>query len=404
MSGTLARNALLATIRVAIATTGLACSRPDASSPPPDAGSDASAAATASAAPATSAPAASSAARSAPAAPAACRAPSLFAHEAIDGRTRADLARCTIARKGGVPAPVPPSRLDAAVLPLDEATLAHVRAVARRGRELGRNPRSFGLVGDSITVGGFYLDAFGVGSPFKRALSDDVRAALATPVDGDASRTIIDFYRGVHVEGDAHWFRDAFRATRAAKVGARSDWVLPLDDHSPVITMIDAISPAVAVVMFGTNDAAYKVEAPEDLAREFGATMGQIVDALEARGVVPVLSTIPRHVPKARTGACDVKRLSPWRIVVQTNAVNAAVAELACARQLPLVDYRAALDELADQGVGHDGIHPSAYPGGPGKLTPKGLGYGWNARSYVTLRMLKELKEQVFDRLGGAPR
>ena len=121
--------------------------------------------------------------------------------------------------------------------------------------------------------------------------------------------------------------------------------------------------------------------------------MTAIVDQLEAAGIVPVLSTIPPHTGDPARPLCDrfPGDLSNWRIAVQTNALSAAVAELACARALPLVDLRHGLDALSDAGIGPDGVHPNAHRGGAGKLDAQGLQCGYNLRNYLTLRMLRQL-------------
>ena len=343
----------------------------------------------------------------------ACAAPSTTSSDAIDARESGDLATCRFARtgaessakhcgKGDVRTGVTLARLDEAVLAFDDKTLSHLDGVARRGRALGRNARAFGLAGDSITEGAFFFDAFGAKSLFSYALSPEVEEALRTRVDGDAAKTIVDHYRGVRVEGSFGFWHDSFRAVRAAKIGARSTWAIPDDRPSPIVMMVEAISPATAVVMFGTNDSAYRIEEPEAMARGFEQRLGRIVDLLEARGVIPILSTIPRHMATPGRDPCKANAMSNWRLIVQSNALNAAIAKFACERALPLIDYRHALDALVNHGVGWDGVHPTAFEDGAGKLTSDGLECGYNVRNYVTLRMLKQVKEAVLDRLEGA--
>jgi hypothetical protein len=381
------RSVVLGSLGVVALCVALGCSREEPAPAGPTSTASASPALPAASASATASAIPRGEAEAVPPRPSACDAPSTRVASGIDARREEDVASCHVGREGGVPAPVAPARLDEAVLAFDAETLAHVRTIAARGRTLGREPRAFGLVGDSITVSPFFLDPFGKGSRYRQVLSPAVHEALAMPTAAEPGRTIVDFYRGAHVDGAL----DAFRALRAAKVGARSDWALPVGRPSPVAAMIDRLSPSIAFILFGTNDAAYRVRDPEALGAEVAANIGRIAELLERRGVVPVLSTLPRHEASYRGGACDVRRLSPWRIVVQTNAISAAVAALACERHLPLVDLRHAFDALGAHGVGRDGIHPSAFAGGPGKLTEEGLGYGWNARSYVTLRMLKQI-------------
>ena len=108
-----------------------------------------------------------------------------------------------------------------------------------------------------------------------------------------------------------------------------------------------------------------------------------------------VMSTIARHglAPGFPTCGKVPDELSNWRLAVQTNAVSAAAARMACQRHLPLVDLRHALDAIPNYGLGPDGVHPSAYQGGAGVLTARGLQCGYNVRNYVTLKMLGQLTE-----------
>lgn len=338
----------------------------------------------------------------------ACQAPSLTPRLPIDGRDSAALERCHDLRTGagqasarcgmGEAAPsVDWRRLDAAVLHLDEATRAHVCAVASRGRALGRQGRAFGLVGDSMTVSGAFLRPFSASRQGAFELAPEAKRRLSTSVPGRSGGTIIDYYRGVDAQRVRGSWTDSFGAPRAAKVGARSSWALVGDrDHpSPLALMVRGLSPAAAVAVFGGNDAAFRVAAPEQIAEAFEIDLGRVIDALEQRGVVPILSTIARHGAAPGLPACRAERGEPtnWRLAVQTNAVSAAAARLACRRHLPLVDLRHALDAAPDHGLGTDGVHPSDYVGGAGMLTAKGLQCGYNIRNYVTLRMLKTVKE-----------
>jgi hypothetical protein len=213
-----------------------------------------------------------------------------------------------------------------------------------------------------------------------------VRDALAI----DADKTIIDLFRG------------SFDAPRAARVGAKARWVRTLDARgkTPLSQMIDEVSPAFAVVMYGTNDAVDTVEPFDGITTRFASELGAIVDALEAAGVVPILSTVPKHMRDRRFADCPVKGTdkSNLRYALQTNAISGAAADLACTRHLPLLDLRYALDPLLDHGVGKDGVHPTRFYRGGGILDEHGLQCGYNVKNFVTLRMLKQVREAVIDR------
>lgn len=291
-------------------------------------------------------------------------------------------------------------RLHESVLALDPPTVDHVRRVAARGRELGRKRRSFGQVGDSMTASGAFLRPFSSSRRSRRfALGPLAAEALAFPTDEAPNGTIIDFYRGQQAQRVRGLWCDSFGAVKAAKVGARSGWALVDDqrEQSPVAIMVRNLSPAIAVLTYGGNDAAFRVAPPAQIAEEFAGELGRVIDALERRGVVPILSTIARHGRASNLPDCGgtIDEMSNWRLAVQTNAVSAAAARLACRRHLPLVDLRHALDGIPNFGLGPDGVHPTAHEKGGGELTRRGLQCGYNVRNYVTLLMLARVQALI---------
>jgi lysophospholipase L1-like esterase len=351
-----------------------------------------------------------------PAAPSACNAPSVRdLHAQDDARDLAALASCTpyeeflapwdeeqpfaadCGRGGARARKVDLDRMIASALPLDDATAEHVRAVFAAGKAKGRRADLFGLVGDSITIDHSFLRPFSAASPERVTLAPAVREALRV----DASRTVIDLFRGVPApDSGAAQSYDAFRAPRAAKIGARIKWALSYNGAmkaTPVEDLVTTLSPAYAVVMFGTNDAQWYLNPPAVIAKEVGDQLRALVDALESRGVVTILTTIPKHMRDKRFADCPVAGTlaSNRRYAIQTNVVSATIADVACERRLPLIDYRFALDPLLDHGVAADGVHPSLYYRGGGVLDENGLQCGFNVRNFVTLRMLKLVVDAV---------
>ncbi len=324
----------------------------------------------------------------------ACSAPSLAASGPLDARDEAALATCVrpstghgrAARRCGQDEAAPPldhQRLAAAVRPFDAATAARVRELAAVGRSRGRKANVFGLVGDSMTVSGAFL----------RRPPSVLAPELAATLHDEGGGSIIDVYAGVDAVKLRGRVTDSFGAPRAAKVGARTVWALTGGERSPLATMVEQLSPAVAIVLFGGNDAAFTSHQPvAELAAQFERELEAVVDALEARGVIPVLNTLARHGSAPGLDDCGPPRqLTNWRIAVQTNALSARVVALACRRHLPLIDVRDALDTAVNLGLGPDQIHPSAYEPGADILDAKGLRCGYNVRNYVTLLMLKQL-------------
>jgi hypothetical protein len=296
-----------------------------------------------------------------------------------------------------------PRQIDSA-LPMDSATVTHVRAVFARGKALGRRADVFGTVGDSLTIDYNFMKPFSWTGNVRIAFDPRVREALL--ID-DGRRSIIDFFRGTQpadaAEGESSTYFDSFFTIRAAKIGARANWaVTPVEGKAtPLDEMIDSISPAYAVVMYGTNDAEWYLVDPAKVASLFGEQLRRIVDDLEEHGTIPLLTTIPKHMHDKRFADCSRERDAKTnaRYVVQTNAVSAEVAAIACERHLPLIDYRYAIDPLLDHGVGGDGVHPTVYsPLGGGMLDQTGLQCGYNVRNLVTLRMLKLVHDVVLGR------
>lgn len=331
----------------------------------------------------------------------ACAAPSVLRlHAADDTRDLADLAACGptdawahIADRDQVASlhcdtagrAVDVARVLEGALPLDAATAAHVRALAKAGQAQGRRADAFGLVGDSMTVDGNFLRPF-------RAVFESALAENPASVAPGSMRVVIPA-SVQRVLGLGRLAPESFVAPRAAKVGVRAPWAMTprgYNQPSPLEEMVAGQSPAYAVVLYGANDALWRTDSLDLLRRGFGAALGNIVDALEARGIVPVLTTIPKHIRERGWPDCSASPTggSNERFAVQATVLSADVAEMACRRHLPLIDLRWALDPLVYHGVGADGVHLSVHPSGGGVLDAAGLGCGHNAQNLVTLREL----------------
>ncbi len=324
-----------------------------------------------------------------------CAAPSLLGRAAIDGRTVSDLQRCAFTPQaakqtsGRCGSALPDlGRLDSAVLELDAETLANVQATYLRGKSLGRRRLSLGLVGDSITASLKFLGPFAGGSGGGKVRLDAAVSEQLSLPEGN----VIDLYAGAKLFAGLN----SFSVPRAAKIGAHSSWALPKGQAaaaSPVGKMVRSLSPAIAVVMYGSNDATVRFGALGQLEQRFKQRMVRLLDYLADSGVVAILNTVPRHTLDPARPDCSqaAGALSDWRLAVQTSALSAVAAQLACERHLPLIDLRHALDAASDHGIGPDGVHPTAHATGAGRLTAAALRCGYNVRNYVTLKMLAKL-------------
>lgn len=198
-------------------------------------------------------------------------------------------------------------------------------------------------VGDSITVDPSFLACFD-GGTVDLAGRSDLSATVA-------------YYSGYA------------RTSYAAKGGTTAQDALT-GSPCPLDKELTAIQPRVAVVMFGTNEVRmdWTVDA-------FGEELWNLVDATIARGVIPIMSTIP-----ANTGypAADAR-------IPTFNRVIRAIAQ---GRGVPLVDLHHELDALPNRGISADGLHPTVSPSGGCVLTSDGLQYGYNVRNLITLEAL----------------
>ncbi|MGC4115143.1 MAG: SGNH/GDSL hydrolase family protein [Myxococcales bacterium] len=266
---------------------------------------------------------------------------------------------------------------DRTLSPLTAEIVANLRAIAARGT--GLRPDVFMKVGDSITVNSAFLSCFD-GDVTGQSPSWETNVLL----DG---RT--------ELEGTIQRFRSAVvgtgspfsRVSLAAKVGVSASYPLS-GNPAPLESELAATQAQYAIVMYGSNDiglgggAAYPLE--QKLA-PYEASLLADVDALMARGVIPVVTTMPPRQD-------DPRYLT---LVPHFTAVARAIAQ---GRQIPLIDLNRELMALpAPHGIGGDGIHPTVQSYNSGCwFRPQDLGYGYNVRNLATLQEL-HLLDRIFN-------
>jgi hypothetical protein len=247
------------------------------------------------------------------------------------------------------------------------------------GQALGRRATVFAKVGDSITASGSFLSDAG-----------DGHAILGPHTE---LAPIIAYYRAVivdHTGGIAH--NSLNRHSLAAKAGWTGAAILGLrpvpraGGPAPLAQEYSALNPAVAVILFGTNDV------DQTGVDYFSANLTILVDTTLRAGIIPILSTIP-------------DRLDSPQVAARTHPYNAAIRDLAALEHVPLIEYWGAMQGLPNAGLGPDRVHPSIYPGravsGAVTFTPAGLRYGWDLRNFLTLQMLAKIQRIVAR--GGVP-
>jgi hypothetical protein len=204
-----------------------------------------------------------------------------------------------------------------------------------------------------------------------------------------ANSTFLTCFAGAGVELGAHADLEATRAFFGARrvddrrasfdrtsLSATKGWLagqVVAGSPSPLVREIDAVAPAFAVVMLGTND-----DRPGGV-EVFARNLPRVVDGALARGVIPLLSTLP---PRDDAPAAAAR-------VVELNRVIRALAE---SRQVPLMDLYTALLPLPRHGLVADGIHlASVWESGTPRacrFTPAGLEKGMNVRNLLVLEAL----------------
>ncbi len=238
--------------------------------------------------------------------------------------------------------------------PLPLALVAHLQQIA--GADV---TPLFAKVGDSITASPSFFFCFD-GAPDLGAYGG-LAATLAR-------------YRDARIPSTA---TSPFGRTSVAAVGGTTAADVIAGSPSPLDRELEATTARIALVMFGTNEIRTGGAYAPAL-----ASLWTVVDTLIARGVIPVLSTIPplNDYPEADARIPTFNRL---------------VRAIAQGRGIPLVDFHAQLLALPARGLSADDLHPSVSPDGACALTAAGLQYGYNVRNLLELEALSRVDAAV---------
>lgn len=223
---------------------------------------------------------------------------------------------------------------------------------------------AFVKIGDSNTANPAFMTCF-AGSDVK----------LGEHADLEATRR---FFTARKVDA----FHTSFdRVSESATIGWLAGNVLQ-GHPAAMVREIDAVKPAFAIVMLGTND-----DRPGG-AEIFVKNITQVVDRTLAMGVVPLLSTIP---PRDDSPAASAR-------VPELNRIIRALAE---SRQVPLMDLNAALLPLQGHGLVSDHIHLASVWRDQAPhacwLTGDALTRGMNVRNLVALTALDRARRFVIE-------
>ncbi len=243
---------------------------------------------------------------------------------------------------------------------LSGSAARRIQTIYGIGQALGNRADVFSKVGDSITVSAYFLQPIG--------------ERLYNLGEHNELQPVVDHFSAANARAGNSFYNPSL----AAGVGwaawgvldpSLADPVYCLPGESPLGCEYRITRPAIALIMVGTNDAAYR--SPQ----QYRSDLMEIVRISKEMGVIPILSTIP-HIPGFEA---------------QVRELNGVVVEVTTAERLPLWDYGAAMDSLPNHGLGWDNLHPSAPPDGyevAADMRAHNLQYGYVMRNLTALQML----------------
>jgi hypothetical protein len=238
------------------------------------------------------------------------------------------------------------------ILPqLDE----RVKAIYRRGQELGNNPQAFSKIGDCGSTPAWFLGDFDRGEQYY-SLGDyqDLQGVIQN-FQGSYARTSLAAKSGFNASSIfAPLWADRARC---------------LPNETPLACEYRVNKPAFAFIMLGSNDVWHQ--------DTFEAQMRKIIEFSMDQGVIPILST------KADNLEGD-------------NSINATIVRLAVEYGVPLWNYWRAVQPLEDAGLQEDQVH---ITWGPNRFDdPLIMQKGWPVRNLTALQVL----DAVWQYAGGS--
>jgi uncharacterized protein YraI/lysophospholipase L1-like esterase len=240
-------------------------------------------------------------------------------------------------------------------------------SIFRAGQQAGNRADVFSKFGDSITQSSDFLDPLGRG--------------IYNLGSYGSLQSVIDFY----LQSDLNSFTNVSLAAGAGWTTATvldsnaADQSLCQPGETPLACELRLTKPAVALIMFGSNDVRFLDSAT------YAYNLQQIVQITKDAGVIPVVSTIPTVVGYE----------------AQVNQFNGIVREIAGTNAIPLWDYATVMGGLPNSGLSGDGLHPSTAPSGyagAADFNGENLQAGYVVRNLTALQALDALYRQVLTR------
>lgn len=247
--------------------------------------------------------------------------------------------------------------IDLVGYPIVPTSFGRAQEIFERGLSLGRNPAMLSKVGDCNSTGWVFLHPFG-----------------ENQYDLGAYSQLEDT---VEVFAEAFSYR-TYAAYNGLNAGAVLDpiWAHPEvceAGETPLLCDYRVHNSSVAVIMFGTNDMLVLTPA------QFDRSLRQVVNESIQAGVIPLLSTFPRHLTY------------PDRSVL----LNKIVVQVALDFDIPLINLWLALEPLPDHGIAEDAFHLNGPLTRAGDMSEPNLQTGFPMRNLVTLQALDALWHHV---------
>ena len=252
---------------------------------------------------------------------------------------------------------VPYESVDLTAYPVVPQSLGQARVIFAAGQARGRAENVVAKVGDCNSIEWRFLHPFGLGEYDLGAYGE--LAKVVEHFSASLAYRTYAAHNGLTVNGalDPVWASPA----------------VCFANESPLVCELRLHNPSMAVIMFGTNDMI--VLTPN----QFDYYLRQVVRTTIQAGVVPILSTFPRHLA------------FPDRSIT----FNQIVVLVAQEYDVPLINLWLALEPLPNHGIAGDGFHLSGTMQGAGMLTEDNLRYGYTVRNLVTLQALDAIWQAV---------
>ncbi|CAN5454024.1 hypothetical protein BH10PLA2_BH10PLA2_10370 [soil metagenome] len=251
----------------------------------------------------------------------------------------------------------------------------YLQSVFQQGQSQGLRANVFAKVGDSNTSNSQFLDGLG-----SLAYNPSNPANVGSHTD---LADTINFFRQTSIDPSR---ANSFNHNSAAAYGGWTtvslmtpglkgvpSWQFGSPKNTPLDSEIRDSLPAIALVMVGT------CEIGQEPAPVYQANLTAVAQTLLAKGVIPVLSTIPENF------------MSTPGLIAMTAVYNQVIANVAGNLNIPLWNLYVGLSQLPNEGIAPDGVHLNSSPAGAQYLDDANLAFGMNYRNLTAVQVLSKI-------------